>query len=162
MLRYSKYAPSTFIIMASLLSVFTVSSIEANESAGQIFNPDDKQLVKIGKEIYADNCASCHGANLEGQTPNWRSPGPDGKLPAPPHDQTGHTWHHTDALLFNLTKYGLAKAAGLKNYGSNMPIYEDILTDEEIVAVLSFIKSTWPKEIIERHDQMNAAQAGTN
>jgi mono/diheme cytochrome c family protein len=64
--------------------------------------------------------------------------------------------------LFNLTKYGLAKAAGLKNYGSNMPIYEDILTDEEIVAVLSFIKSTWPKEIIERHDQMNAAQAGTN
>ena len=49
--------------------------------------------------LYAENCASCHGAKLEGQ-PDWRSPGPDGVMPAPPHDRTGHTWHHGDGMLF--------------------------------------------------------------
>lgn len=135
------------------------SSLANQTKPGQIFLPEDKAVVALGIEVYADHCASCHGANLEGQTPNWRSPGPDGKLPAPPHDQTGHTWHHTDELLFNITKYGLAKAANLKKYESNMPVYEDILTDEEIIAVMSFIKSTWPEDVKARHDQINAANA---
>lgn len=135
------------------------SQLMSSEKPGQLFYPDDQEVVQLGGQIYADNCASCHGVNLEGQTANWRSPGPDGKLPAPPHDQTGHTWHHTDELLFNLTKYGLAKVANLENYQSNMPIYDGVLTDEEIIAVMSFIKSTWPQDIREHHDRMNAAQA---
>jgi mono/diheme cytochrome c family protein len=55
--------------------------------------------IVAGQSLYADSCASCHGANLEGQ-PNWQSPNADGVLPAPPHDRTGHTWHHDDELLF--------------------------------------------------------------
>ncbi|MBL4645745.1 MAG: c-type cytochrome, partial [Rhizobiales bacterium] len=51
-------------------------------------------MVKKGAVIYAEYCASCHGADLEGQ-PNWQSPDADGKMPAPPHDQRGHTWHHS-------------------------------------------------------------------
>ena len=50
----------------------------------------DHRDVVAGQSLYADNCASCHGANLEGQ-PNWQSPDADGVLPAPPHDGTGHT-----------------------------------------------------------------------
>ena len=53
-----------------------------------------------GQALYADSCAACHGANLEGQ-PDWRVPGADGILPAPPHDETGHTWHHDNQLLFD-------------------------------------------------------------
>lgn len=148
-------------IALTVIAYFLLTAdLRSSNKPGQIFLPDNEQIVDLGKQVYADNCASCHGINLEGQTPNWRSPGPDGNLPAPPHDQTGHTWHHTDELLFNLTKYGLAKAANLKNYESNMPIYEDVLTDEEIIAVMSYIKSTWPRQIKERHDQLNAANAG--
>ena len=54
-------------------------------------NPDNRRLVALGKRIYAEHCASCHGANLEGQ-PNWRIRKPDGRMPAPPHDSSGHTW----------------------------------------------------------------------
>jgi mono/diheme cytochrome c family protein len=61
--------------------------------------------IAQGKALYAESCASCHGANLEGQ-PDWRTPGPDGRLPAPPHDETGHTWHHPDRVLFQYTKLG--------------------------------------------------------
>ena len=37
-----------------------------------------------------------------------------------------------------------------------MPIYKDILTDDEIIAVMSFIKSTWPDDLRNRHDELNA------
>ena len=119
--------------------------------------PDDAATVALGAEIYAAECAACHGASLEGQ-PDWRSPGPDGLLPAPPHDATGHTWHHDDATLFTLTKHGLA---GLMDDAppSGMPAYDGVLTDAEIVAVLSYIKSTWPDDVRARHDAINERAA---
>lgn len=151
---------ATLVIAISFIFLFALlNPLLSDETSYNIFKPNDVEIVAMGTEIYAANCASCHGDNLEGQTPNWRSPSSDGKLPAPPHDQSGHTWHHTDRLLFDLTKFGIKKAAGLKNYESNMPIYGDILSDDEIIAVLSFIKSTWPREIRDRHDQMNALKA---
>ena len=101
-----------------------------------------------------DLCASCHGANLEGQA-NWRQRKPDGRLPAPPHDETGHTWHHPDAQLFALTKYGPANLVSQGSYESDMPGYDGVLSDAEIVAVLSYIKSTWPREIRKQHDRIN-------
>lgn len=125
----------------------------SSDPAGTVLKPSDQQVLAIGQAIYADNCASCHGAELEGQ-PNWRSPGLDGRLPAPPHDETGHTWHHDGDTLFRLTKYGTGALIGDPDYASNMPIYESILTDDEIIAVLSYIKSTWPQKIRERHDVM--------
>ena len=63
--------------------------------------------VALGAAVYRDHCASCHGANLEGQ-PDWMARKPDGRLPAPPHDATGHTWHHADEQLFQMTKKGMA------------------------------------------------------
>lgn len=80
-------------------------------------------------------------------------------LPAPPHDPSGHTWHHADADLFALTKYGIAAVIGQADYQSAMPAYEAILSDEDIIAVLSFIKSTWPKDIQKRHDLINGQAA---
>lgn len=121
--------------------------------AETVLMPSDPDVVALGTTIYAENCASCHGANLQGQ-PNWQSPGPDGRLPAPPHDETGHTWHHDGDTLYRLTKYGTAALIGDPDYASNMPIYEGVLTDDEIIAVLSYIKSTWPQEIREHHDVM--------
>jgi mono/diheme cytochrome c family protein len=120
--------------------------------------PDDAALVALGEDVYAAHCAACHGANLEGE-PNWRRRGPDGMLPAPPHDETGHTWHHPDAVLFELTKHGLPDEIGGRPYPSAMPAYEGVLTDREIVAVLSYIKSRWPEDVAARHDRINAEAA---
>jgi mono/diheme cytochrome c family protein len=115
--------------------------------------PNDASLVSLGQKIYLQNCASCHGVKLEGQK-NWQTRDDEGYLLAPPHDETGHTWHHTDEYLFLMTKYGIEKIIG-KKYPNNMPAYEDILSDKEIIAVLSFIKSSWPKKIQGIHNNIN-------
>ncbi|MEC8372046.1 MAG: c-type cytochrome, partial [Pseudomonadota bacterium] len=67
--------------------------------------PDDKAVVAKGKSVYKSQCAACHGFSLRGQR-NWRVRKPDGKLPAPPHDKSGHTWHHSSKVLFDYTKLG--------------------------------------------------------
>tara|TARA_R110000868_G_scaffold16933_3_gene75067 strand:- start:7104 stop:7580 length:477 start_codon:yes stop_codon:yes gene_type:complete len=125
-----------------------------NDDVAQIrLQSDDLQLVAMGKKVYDANCASCHGRDFKGEA-NWRKRGKDGLMPAPPHDETGHTWHHPDGLLFALTKYGPAKVIG-DGYQSSMPGFEGVLTDDEIIGALSYIKSRWPGEIRMRHDQMN-------
>lgn len=108
----------------------------------------DKADIANGEALYSEHCASCHGADLEGQ-PDWRSPGPDGRFPAPPHDETGHTWHHSDRVLFDYTKLGGREALARQGvaFDSGMPGFAEILTDEEIWDVLAYIRSTWPERI---------------
>ncbi len=104
--------------------------------------------VAEGEALYQENCASCHGASLEGQ-PNWREPDADGRLPAPPHDETGHTWHHPDSMLFDYTKFGgqATLAAMGVELNSGMPAFGAELTDEQIRSILDYIKSTWPARV---------------
>ena len=99
--------------------------------------------ISLGKTHYAKHCASCHGAKLEGQ-PDWKRQLSSGRMPAPPHDASGHTWHHPDGVLFRIIKEGPAAVVG-DGYQSDMPGFGNILTDEDIRAVLSFIKSRWPE-----------------
>jgi S-disulfanyl-L-cysteine oxidoreductase SoxD len=137
--------------------VFVLAGSSGTDSAPRSPRPDDAAVLAVGEAVYKTHCASCHGAELQGQ-PEWRTRGTDGRLPAPPHDASGHTWHHPDETLFRITKYGVAKAAGLKDYASAMPAYEGVLGDDDIVAVLSWIKSRWPPNVRDKHDQINAQQ----
>ena len=122
--------------------------LAARPSAPAFIDPADQTLVMRGKPIYANYCAACHGINMQGQ-PNWRQRMPNGRLPAPPHDKTGHTWHHPDDLLVDMVKNGLVpgRTAPL-GYQSDMPAYGAILSDEEIVAVIAYIKSSWPPKVL--------------
>ncbi len=107
-----------------------------------------QQDISAGKELYAANCASCHGAKLEGQK-QWQRADENGVFPAPPHDVNGHTWHHGDKLLFDYTKLGGAKALaarGVADFNSGMPAFKDVLSDTEIRNIWAFIKSTWPAQ----------------
>ncbi|SFJ29021.1 c-type cytochrome [Albimonas pacifica] len=104
--------------------------------------PVAAEEIAVGRELYAETCASCHGADLEGQA-DWKRRLDSGRMPAPPHDETGHTWHHSDQDLFAITKGGVE--AVVPDYESDMPAFDGILSDEEIEAVLGYIKSTWPE-----------------
>lgn len=106
-------------------------------------DPEDEAQVARGAALYAAECSRCHGARLEGQL-NWQSTAANGVYPAPPHDATGHTWHHADADLFAVVKHGG------NTRDSTMPGFEDRLSDEEIWATLAFIKSHWPEQVRRR------------
>lgn len=113
----------------------------------------DAESLASGEALYAEHCASCHGADLAGQ-PNWRDANAQGRRPAPPHDESGHTWHHPDAILFAMTKYGVEPFAP-PGYESDMPAFEGVLDDAAIVAVLAYIMSTWPDAIRARQRRMS-------
>jgi mono/diheme cytochrome c family protein len=111
------------------------------------FPPLDPDLVTLGETVYAENCAECHGASLEGE-PEWKVQNEDGSFRAPPHNADGHTWHHDDALLTEAIQQGGARFDGLNVGGtSNMPAFAENLTDEEITAGLAYIKSSWPDDL---------------
>lgn len=111
---------------------------------GRGVDPQDAaDRLAEGRKLYLENCAACHGEALQGQ-PDWRNRLANGRMPAPPHDETGHTWHHSDQQLFRITHDGVAQIVG-GGYESDMPGFADVLTDDEIWAVLDYIKSTWPE-----------------
>jgi mono/diheme cytochrome c family protein len=112
--------------------------------AAPMADADNAAQVALGKEVYDKNCASCHGAHLEGQ-PDWQNRKADGKLPAPPHDWHGHTWRHPDGQLFAFVKNGVA-AYSPPGYLTDMAPFAGVLSDAEIWAVIAYIKSSWPPE----------------
>ncbi|AOW13373.1 cytochrome C [Hydrogenophaga crassostreae] len=137
-------------------AVVMIKKSDEKESPYRL-HPDDASVVATGSKLYEMHCASCHGANLQGQS-EWRTRGPDDLLPAPPHDASGHTWHHDDKTLFQITKLGVAKVIGDSTYKSAMPIYADTLSDQQIIAVLSWIKAQWPPEVRKNNDLVNTDQ----
>ena len=148
--------PMLVVAAAALIAVaLTLAGLwvfvwgDDTSSGADASNP---KLVARGEVLYEQHCASCHGANLDGQ-PNWRERDADGMLPAPPHDMTGHTWHHSDALLFDVTKWGSTAVIG-DDYMSNMPGFAETMSDGDIWAVLAYIKSTWPPDIQEIQSEL--------
>ena len=67
--------------------------------------PLDPERVKAGRIVYQQHCASCHGARAEG-APDWQQPDAQGEMPAPPHNPEGHTWKHSDAMLYRIVMQG--------------------------------------------------------
>ena len=119
--------------MFFIFGLSTTSVTSATELVELKLN--DAVYVNGGKMVYLEQCASCHDVNLKGQD-GWRNTIVDGMRLAPPHDQSGHTWHHPDELLFNLTKYGFKAMIG-DDYEVSMPVYDGIIKDHEIISVLS-------------------------
>ncbi len=152
-----KQAGIVAVIAVVLLGTLLFAYDKFSTSTGYI-DPVDHTLVLRGQQVYANNCAACHGAKLEGQA-NWRERLPNGRLPAPPHDASGHTWHHSDAVLLDLIKNGLVPGVTApEGYESDMPAFKGRLSDQDIVAVTAYIKSVWSpqalaaqKEVTQEH-----------
>ena len=84
----NKFLIVSVLVLLPTLYFFVTYSNKSNASFN--LSTTNNSVLKNGKQIYVQNCASCHGVNLEGQK-NWQSRLPDGLMPAPPHDNTGHT-----------------------------------------------------------------------
>ena len=135
--------------LAAVLSVLPALAMAGHEL-------DDRDIAR-GAAVYFETCSACHGAELQGQ-PDWQRPGPDGILPAPPHDHTGHTWHHDNRLLFDYVSLGGHEALdrrGVAGFRSGMPAMGDVLSDDDIWNVLAYIRSTWPAPVRAEHDLRN-------
>ena len=143
------------VAVALLIIVLAASAFVLLRERPLRIDPGDPNQVALGKRLYATACASCHGMSLEGQ-PDWQRRLPNGRLPAPPHDASGHTWHHADAFLMRITQLG--PAAYPEGYQTDMPGFRDALTDREIAAILAYIKSTWPADIRARQNRLNVAR----
>lgn len=104
----------------------------------------DTTQVAQGREIYQQYCVTCHGAEAEGAA-NWATPGPEGFSLPPPHDDTGHTWHHSDRVLYEVIRDGMSDPL---RPGSplRMPAFGDKLSDREIRGVIEYFKSLWSAE----------------
>jgi mono/diheme cytochrome c family protein len=132
------------LIVPSLPSISELAGTPAPEIPPlPTFKPEE---IALGKNVYAENCVECHRENLEGE-PNWQQQNEDNSFRSPPHDDTGHTWHHGDKLLIESIELGGARLPANIGGFSNMPAFEDTLTEDEITAVLNYIKSTWPDDI---------------
>ena len=119
---------------------------------------DDPGSVTLGKKIYIGHCASCHGRNLQGQ-PLWQLIDEYASRRAPAHDESGHTWQHSDEDIFHMIKFGrfpLAPAGVI----SFMPPAEGVLSDREILYVMAFIKARWPIGLRASQAMLNPGRAG--
>jgi mono/diheme cytochrome c family protein len=152
-------APAAHQLIESLLAQEGLQASEPARTAAsrRSADPANAEQVQAGQAVYAQHCAVCHGANLEGQ-PNWQQTLPSGGLPAPPHDETGHTWHHADALLFKIVKFGGQSSVADPSFKSNMPAFQNVLSNAEIWAALAFIKSRWPPKALIFQDRANARE----
>lgn len=141
------------IAVLALAAIAGYLGVRGSKTAVKFADAGNVELVALGQKIYTAECAACHGVRLEGQ-PNWRSRLANGSLPAPPHDETGHTWHHPDQLLFDITKHGGAKNAPA-GFVSGMPAFGGKLADRDIWAALAYIKSRWPEPVRQRQTMIS-------
>lgn len=153
---------ATVLLIAGVLGaaglVLWFALPHASASAMHLANADDLAAVVRGKQLYKGYCASCHGHYLRGQ-PLWQLKDAYAGRRAPAHDETGHTWQHPDEDLFHMTKYGRFVATP-PEYHSYMPAFGDMLSDQDILAVIAFIKARWPLGLRVSQAMLNPGYAG--
>jgi mono/diheme cytochrome c family protein len=132
-----------WILLSAILAAATLAEAPALSTVRSatpvpLATPDPGE-VAIGRKVYLQNCASCHGANAEGAA-NWLQPDAQGNLPPPPHDDTGHTWRHSDEELADIIRNGMRDVFN-KTPELTMPPFKDRLSDEAITGVIASFKS---------------------
>lgn len=99
------------------------------------------QRLEPGRQIYRNQCAACHGSRGEGQ-PDWDRLNAAGERPAPPHDRSGHTWKHSDAMLYRIVAQGWRDPFN-KTQRLSMPAFQQTLKPAEIRSVIEYLKTLW-------------------
>src|SRR6266851_9505999 len=129
------------LLMGAMLAAAShVAIVRAADEAPSL----DLESVKSGRAIYGQYCASCHGANAQG-APGWQERNEHGELPAPPHNAEGHTWRHSDAMLYEMVNKGWRDPFN-RTKQLTMPAFDGVLSPEQIRAVITYLKTLWTPE----------------
>ena len=128
--RWSWLILGVALLVAAAL-VFTTRAPAQDEETESV----STEVLELGETIYSANCAACHGAEGEGYASVQNAPALNG---------SEHAWHHPDEQIISLIREG----------GMQMPAVGADWSDEEIEAVLSYVKAWWTP-------QQRNAQAGT-
>ncbi len=102
-------------------------------ASGNAIDPTNQALVTRGKEVYTTYCLSCHGAELRGD-----GPAGTGMQPPPADFFAPHAQVHSDSDLVYWVKNG--------KQGTGMPAFGDKLSNDDVRAVLTYIKSVQQQE----------------
>ncbi len=127
-----------------LCGVMGLLGVTAAAGAADDPPPLAPAVVKAGRAVYHRACASCHGARGEGASA-WQQPDRQGELPAPPHDSKGHTWKHSDAMLYRIVRNGWRDPYN-KTSRLTMPAFGQTLSPGEVRDVIAYLKTMWAPE----------------
>jgi len=124
-----------FLLLLSACSDDQVAKLDTSER--WYSNAD----VQIGKKIFTNNCAVCHGDKAQGITKDWKKTLADGSYPAPPLNGSAHAWHHPLKILLRTTQNG-----GIP-LGGTMPGFKDKLSQAEQLSAIAYFQSLWSDNI---------------
>jgi mono/diheme cytochrome c family protein len=117
-----------FALALGVIAVCSGFAIAATTD-GTASQEPDPQIMEQGKNLYTDQCQSCHGAEGKGDGPAARF------LDPPARDLSQGAWQHaTDGTVE-------AVAAVIKNGidDTGMTPFEGTLSDDEISAVATYV-----------------------
>ena len=132
------------IVVTAGCAIATRQRPLTSESPATLPKLDPAQVAR-GRQVYLQQCAVCHGASAEG-APHWQTPDARGDLPAPPHNDSGHTWRHSDAQLRQVVRNGLRDPFNKTPKLTMPPFTKNRLSDRDVDAVLMYFKSLWSTE----------------
>jgi mono/diheme cytochrome c family protein len=142
----------------------TIPSLQAIPTLAFVPNAQPTQVIPIavddprfplepdpvGKSLYENHCAECHGINGEGQDQSTSE-----LIVAPPHNNSGHTWHHPDQQNFATVYAGRHFEGAME-----MPGFGDKLTEDEILSILAYIKTFWGEQELTMQAETTRTFAG--
>ena len=144
--------------MSGLLWTGLLYAGESTSAPQHIADASNVTAVRAGMTHYKTHCAQCHGRNLQGQ-PLWTVQDAYAHQRAPAHDDSGHTWQHSDEEFFQMIRVGHLPGPDSKD-PSYMPAFAKVVSDQEILEVMAFIKARWSLGIQVSQASLNPDFAG--
>jgi mono/diheme cytochrome c family protein len=91
------------------------------------------QNIEMGSKVYATNCSSCHQANGKGMTGTF-----------PPLAGNAVVTGPADKVM-DIVKNGLSGAITVNGgkFNGQMPAWKSTLSNDDIAAVISYIRNSW-------------------
>lgn len=134
--------PARFRLASLALLIGLTGSLTACNSEKDKVDPF---VLMEGEGIYKAECAACHGKDMEGQA-NWQTPGPDGRLPAPPLAGDAPATRRSVEELVAITRLGMVPPYAPEGHVSNHPAFAGRLTERQFQNVVLYIQSRWPAQ----------------